>query len=37
MDDDYIKGNRRLGLLRRYILIIMDDHAPANAYVAFAD
>ena len=35
--DDYISRNRRLGLLRRYILIIMDDHAPGNAYVSHFD
>ena len=35
--DDYIKGNRRLGLLRRYILVIVDDHPPANAYVVHFD
>ena len=28
--DDYLTRNRRLGTLRRYILIIMDDHAPGN-------
>lgn len=33
-DDDYIKGNRRLGLLRRYILIVVSDLPPANAYVS---
>ncbi len=33
-DEDYIRGNRRLGLLRRYILIVVDDVPPANAYVA---
>ncbi|MGO8865886.1 MAG: hypothetical protein ACLQME_05210 [Alphaproteobacteria bacterium] len=36
--DDYIKWNRRLGSLRRYILIVMDDHLPMNpVYVAYAD
>lgn len=34
---DFIRGNRRLGQLRRYILIIKADHAPANAYVAHFD
>jgi hypothetical protein len=29
--------NRRLGELRRYMLIIMDDHPPANAYVEYFD
>lgn len=33
-DVELIRGNFRLGALRRYILIIMDDHAPADAYVA---
>jgi hypothetical protein len=32
---DFIRGNRRLGTLRRYVLIITDDVAPANAYVAY--
>jgi hypothetical protein len=32
---DFIQGNRRLGMLRRYILIIKDDVAPENAYVAY--
>jgi hypothetical protein len=32
---DFIRGNRRLGTLRRYVLIICDDFAPANAYVAY--
>lgn len=31
---DFIAGNRRLGALRRYILIVAADHAPPNAYVA---
>lgn len=35
--DDYLARNRRLGLLRRYMLIIADDHAPANAYVSHFD
>lgn len=33
----YIQLNRRLGALRRYILIITDDHAPGNAYVSHFD
>jgi hypothetical protein len=33
-DDDYIRGNRRLGLLRRYILIVVSDGPPLSAYVA---
>lgn len=32
--EDYIRGNRRLGFLRRYILIIVDDQPPGNAYVS---
>jgi hypothetical protein len=32
--EDYIRGNRRLGLLRRYMLIVVDDLPPANAYVS---
>jgi hypothetical protein len=32
--DDYLTRNRRLGLLRRYILIIKDDYAPSDAYVS---
>jgi len=32
---DFVRGNRRLGSLRRYVLIITDDVAPANAYVAY--
>ncbi len=35
--DDYLARNYRLGTLRRYILIIMDDHAPGNAYVSHFD
>ena len=35
--DDYLARNYRLGTLRRYILIIMDDHPPANAYVSHFD
>lgn len=34
-DSDYIKGNRRLGLLRRYILVIVDDIPPTNAAYVF--
>jgi len=37
-EDDYIRGNRRLGFMRRYILIVVGDQAPANAYVShFSD
>ena len=37
-ENDYIKGNRRLGLLRRYILIIVDDIPPLSpAYVVHFD
>jgi hypothetical protein len=32
--EDFVRGNRRLGFLRRYILIIVDDQPPANAYVS---
>lgn len=32
--DDFIKGNRALGHLKRYILIVHSNNAPANAYVA---
>jgi hypothetical protein len=35
--EDYVEGNRALGLLRRYILIIHGANAPANAYVAHFD
>jgi hypothetical protein len=35
--DDYLVRNYRLGTLRRYILIIVDDHAPGNAYVSHFD
>ncbi len=35
--DDYVLINRRLASLRRYVLIIMDDHAPGNAYVSHFD
>jgi hypothetical protein len=36
-DDDFIEGNRRLGRLRRYILVIKDNQPPVNAYVAHFD
>jgi hypothetical protein len=32
---DFIRGNRKLGSLRRYVLIICDDVAPMNAYAAY--
>jgi hypothetical protein len=35
--DDYLVRNYRLGTLRRYLLIIADDHAPGNAYVSLFD
>jgi hypothetical protein len=35
--EEYLKANRILGLLRRYILIVTSDHAPVNAYVAHLD
>ncbi|MGD1035866.1 MAG: hypothetical protein ABR878_01460 [Roseiarcus sp.] len=36
-DSDYISWNHRLGSLRRYILIVVDDHLPTNPpYVAYA-
>lgn len=34
---DYSRGNRALGLLRRYVLIIHGDSLPKNAYVAHFD
>jgi hypothetical protein len=34
---DYNRGNRALGLLRRYVLIICSDTAPINAYVSHFD
>jgi hypothetical protein len=37
ISDDFIKGNRVMGLLRRYILIVKSSNAPANAYVAHFD
>ena len=36
-ENDFVKGNERLGHLRRYILIIVSDTPPANAYVAYFD
>jgi hypothetical protein len=35
LDDDFALGNRRLGTLRRYLLIIEDDAAPPDAYIAY--
>jgi hypothetical protein len=35
--DEYVRGNERLGHLRRYILVIAGDNPPANAYVAHFD
>ncbi len=36
--EEYVRVNGRLGFLRRYILIIVADQQPANAYVShFAD
>jgi|HubBroStandDraft_6_1064221.scaffolds.fasta_scaffold786056_2 hypothetical protein len=35
--DEYVRGNQRLGHLRRYILVIASDNPPANAYVAHFD
>jgi hypothetical protein len=32
---DFIFGNRRLGTLRRYVLIICDEVVPSNAYAAY--
>jgi hypothetical protein len=38
VSDDFIKGNRTMGLLRRYILVIKSDiPPPADAYVAHFD
>ena len=34
LNDVYVKQNWELGLLRRYILIIVDDHPPAEAAYA---
>ncbi|HTC06175.1 MAG TPA: hypothetical protein VK749_22400 [Xanthobacteraceae bacterium] len=33
-EDEYVRANNRLGHLRRYILIVKADHAPADAYAA---
>jgi hypothetical protein len=35
--DDYYYRNTRLGVLRRYLLIIKGDQAPSNAYVSYLD
>jgi hypothetical protein len=35
--DEFMRGNRRLGHLRRYILIIVSPLSPAGAYVAHYD
>jgi len=35
--EEYLRLNRRLGSLRRYILIIEGDLPPANAYVSYFD
>jgi hypothetical protein len=35
--EDYFYRNARLGDLRRYLLIIKSDQAPANAYVSYLD
>jgi hypothetical protein len=35
--DTYVKANRILGHLRRYILVIHGSNPPANAYVAYFD
>jgi hypothetical protein len=37
LGDEYVTVNKRLGDLRRYILIIHSNNAPANAYVAHFD
>jgi hypothetical protein len=37
LKDLAVRYNQRLGLLRRYMLIIVDDRAPASAYVAYSD
>lgn len=34
-DPDFVNKNRRLGTLRRYLLVIKDDVAPESAYVAY--
>ncbi len=36
-DDEYVKVNQRLGHLRRYILVIMSNNPPVDAYVAHFD
>jgi hypothetical protein len=33
----FIRGNARLAELRRYILVVVDDHPAPNAYVAHFD
>jgi hypothetical protein len=35
--EDYLLGNRQLGYLRRYVLIIRGEVPPANAYVSHFD
>jgi hypothetical protein len=38
LSNEYIDFNGRLGTLRRYILIVVDDHPPqADAYVSYTD
>jgi hypothetical protein len=37
LGDDFVRVNKRLADLRRYILIIHSNNAPANAYVAHFD
>ena len=38
LEDSYVQRNRRLGLLRRYILIVVSDHLPPEpVYVSYSD
>jgi hypothetical protein len=37
LDDENVSLNRRLGLLRRYILIVVANAQPLSTYVAYAD
>ena len=38
LDDTEVQSNRRLGLLRRYILVVVDNHLPLEpVYVSYSD
>jgi len=37
VNDEFVEGNKRLGHLRRYLLIIMSDEPPLDAYVSWYD